>query len=195
MSRHVEFGMGRGKVYPHEKARSLLNPLRRLLQPPARLAGRLHLREDARVLELGCGPGYFSVEVSKRLPVGHLYLFDLQREMLDMARSRLHDAGRRNVSFVQGDALRLPFRDAYFDVVFLVTVLGEVGDPVRCLREVHRVLIPGGLVSISEVRGDADFISFRDLRSYATNARLQFERKYGLGLNYTANYRRPDEGP
>lgn len=195
MSRQVEFGTGRGKVYPHEAARGLLNPLRRLLQSPGKIAGRLHLREDSRVLELGCGPGYFSIEVSKRLPVGHLYLFDLQAEMIKMARARLREAGRRNVSFVQGDALRLPFRDGYFDVVFLVTVLGEVGDPVRCLREVSRVLAPGGLVSISEVRGDADFISFRDLRSYATNARLRFERKYGFGLNYTANYRRPDEGP
>lgn len=194
MTRRVEFGMGRGKVYPYQHARSLLNPLRRLVQSPGTLAGRLHLREDARVLEVGCGPGYFSVEVARRLPVGHLYLFDLQAEMLEMARHRLREAGRGNVSFVQGDALRLPFRDGYFDVVFLVTVLGEVGDPVRCLREVNRVLIPGGLASISESRGDPDFIPFRELRSYATNARLQFERKYGFAIAYTANYRRPDEG-
>lgn len=193
MSREVRYGVGKGKVYPEASARSLLNPFRRILQSPGKVAGRLQLREDARVLELGCGPGYFSIEVARRLPVGRLYLFDLQPGMLAMARDRLRRAHCANTSFVRGDALRLPFRDGFFDVVFLVTVLGEVGDPVRCLREVNRVLLPGGLVSISEVRGDADFIPARELRIYATNAGLHFERKFGPGFNYTANFRRPGD--
>jgi ubiquinone/menaquinone biosynthesis C-methylase UbiE len=56
--------------------------LRRLVLSPEKLADCLHPDEAARVLEIGPGPGYFSVEVARRLSQGRLDLFDLQREML-----------------------------------------------------------------------------------------------------------------
>src|SRR5512145_652167 len=75
---------GRG-AYPHELAFLLTLPLRRLIQPPARLVARLGLAPDARVLELGPGPGYFSVELARAVPRGRVVLYDLQREMLAKA--------------------------------------------------------------------------------------------------------------
>jgi hypothetical protein len=68
------FGHG---VCPHQLAFALINPLRRLILSPQRLAGRLHLDEAARVLEVGSGPGYFSVEIARRLPLGRLDLLDV----------------------------------------------------------------------------------------------------------------------
>jgi SAM-dependent methyltransferase len=64
----------------------------------------LGLDPAARVLELGPGPGYFSVELARRLPEGRLALFDLQPEMLDKARSALARAGCHDVDFHSGDA-------------------------------------------------------------------------------------------
>jgi ubiquinone/menaquinone biosynthesis C-methylase UbiE len=148
---------GRG-TYPHELAFVLNIPLRRFIFSPAQLIERLHLTPAARVLEIGPGPGYFSPHVARALPRGTLILFDLQVEMLAKARARLARAGATNVGFVQGDATRLPFQRACFDVVFLVAVLGEVSRPDACVAGVHHVLRPGGLLAVTELPGDPDAV-------------------------------------
>jgi ubiquinone/menaquinone biosynthesis C-methylase UbiE len=155
---------GRG-AYPHELAFVLTLPVRRWIQPPERLVAALGLRPDFRVLELGPGPGWFSVEVARALPRGRLVLFDLQREMLAKARRRLARAGLGNAAFAQGDGAALPFASASFDVVFLVAVLGEVPDPAACVGELRRVLRPGALLSLTETRGDPDALSEDELRA------------------------------
>ena len=157
---------GRG-AYPHELAFVLTLPLRRFLQPPEALVARLALAPDARVLELGPGPGWFSPHVARALPRGKLVLYDLQREMLAKARRRLNRAGVANAAFVQGDGARLPFRDASFDVAFLVAVLGEVPDPAACVAELRRVLRAGGLLALTETRCDPDALSRDDLVALA----------------------------
>lgn len=147
---------GRG-TFPHQASFTLVLPLRRLILSPEKLVDRLHLDEASRVLEVGLGPGYFSVEIARRLPQGCLELLDLQREMLEQARRRLERTGWPNVGFTQGDAGNLPYGKDQFDVVFLVAVLGEVADPATCLQGIYRTLRPGGLLSITEQPRDPDF--------------------------------------
>lgn len=79
-------GLGRGKVFPAQRAASLLNPLRRLIQSPTRTVERMALAPTNKVLEIGCGPGYFSGAIAAAVPDGSLVLFDLQLAMLDLAR-------------------------------------------------------------------------------------------------------------
>ncbi|HKY21791.1 MAG TPA: methyltransferase domain-containing protein [Vicinamibacterales bacterium] len=64
---------------------------------------------------------------------------------------KLAEAGLANVSCTQGNACEMPFPDHDFDVVVFVSVLGEIADRTLCLREVFRVLKPGGLLSIAEL--------------------------------------------
>ena len=179
---------GRG-LFPHQLSFVLGSALRRFVLSPGELADRLHLKESSRVLEVGPGPGYFSVEVARRLPQGRLELFDLQREMLEQARRRLERAGLHNVGFTQGDACNLPYGENQFDVVFLVAVLGEVADPATCLRDIHRTLRPGGLLSITEQPGDPDFLPLPTVRALAEQQGFEFIECYGQGKNYTANFR------
>ena len=61
---------GRQPYFPHQMSFILELPLRRLLVSPEQLADRLHLKQDSRVLEVGCGSGVFSVEVARRVPPG-----------------------------------------------------------------------------------------------------------------------------
>ncbi|WP_457632872.1 methyltransferase domain-containing protein [Oceanithermus desulfurans] len=184
--------LGRGAFAP-DFAFVLLSPLRRLVLSPSRLAERLHLREDSRVLELGPGPGYFSVEVARRIPRGRLELLDLQPRMLELARRRLARAGLESrAGFTVADAGGvLPWDDGAFDVVFLVAVLGELPDPLHSLREVRRVLRPGGWLSVTEQPGDPDFVPAERVRELAAAAGFEPRESYGSARNFTLNFVRP----
>ncbi len=183
-----ELGVGRGKVFPAAKARSLLNPLRRLIQSPRRTVARLDLAGATRVLEIGPGPGYFSTELARAVPSGHVTLLDVQVEMLAMARRRLVPA--RNVGFVQGDGARLPFASASFDAALVVAVLGEIPDPGGCLDELGRVIRAGGVVLFAETRRDSDFIALSDLRRDVERRGFAYVDRRGFRWEYTARFRR-----
>ena len=182
-------GFGRGTC-PHQLGFLLESSLRRFVLSPEELAERLELSAAARVLELGPGPGYFSRAVARRIPKGHLLLVDLQAEMLQKARGKLARAGLGNVGFVRADGAALPVSSGGWDCVFLVAVLGEVSDARSCLEEIYRVLRPRGLLSLTEQPGDPDFVALPNARELAEVAGFCFERVYGGGKNYTANFRK-----
>ena len=184
----TEFGVGRGKVFPASRARSLLNPVRRLVQSPTRLARRLEAASDARVLEVGCGPGYFSPALAAAVPQGRLVLVDLQREMLDLAATRLVDV-RDRVEAVHADASRLPLRSDSFDAVVVILMLGEVPDRNACLAEVRRVLRLGGTALFAETRRDGDYIWPVELRALVEPHRFEVVDQRGPSWEYTARFR------
>jgi ubiquinone/menaquinone biosynthesis C-methylase UbiE len=154
--------------YPHQAAYFLDNPLRRAWENPSQAVEAIGLAGTERVLELGPGPGFFSVEIARRLPTGRLDLFDLQPEMLDKARRKLQRAGFGDIGTHAGDAgVGLPFPDSTFDVAFLAEVIGEVPDRNRCVQELGRVLKPGGLMVFHEEFPDPDRLSIPELRALA----------------------------
>ena len=183
----TEFGVGRGKVFPASKARSLLNPARRIVQSPGRVVAALDVGADARVLEIGCGPGYFSPTLAAAIPRGELVLADLQSEMLHLARERL--VTYDNARFAQLDGSDLPFASATFDAVLVVLMLGEVPDRERCLAECRRVLRQGGAAVFAESRRDSDFIPRSELRSLVEPHGFELEEVRGWFLDYTARFR------
>lgn len=178
---------GRG-VFPHQLAWFLELPWRRFLLSPRSLAARLPLRSDSSVLEIGPGSGYYSLEVAKRVPEGHLVLFDLQPEMLAWCRAKCEAAGIGNVECAQGDGAELPFADGRFDLVYMVTVFGEIRDREGCLRSIRRVLKPTGTLSISEHLPDPDFSSLETLRKSVESHGFVLTSRYGPRWAYTANF-------
>lgn len=162
--------------YPHQAAFFLNNPLRRLSGTHERAAKSLGLTGAERVLELGPGPGFFSVAIARRLTSGRLDLFDIQPEMLDKARRSLDRAGCYNVGFHVGEADGgLPFDDDTFDVVFMAAVIGEVPDKPACVRSLHRVLKPGGMLAFREGFPDPDRLSVGELRDLAESEDFVFQ--------------------
>jgi ubiquinone/menaquinone biosynthesis C-methylase UbiE len=178
---------GRG-VYPVEYATWLLNPLRYLIAPPGRIAGRLRLLPTDRVLEIGCGPGFFSPAVARKLSAGHLTLLDAQAPMLGMAVARLEQHGLTNFGCVLGQAEKLPFANAVFDVAFMITVLGEVPDRAGAIKEAARVLRPGGCLSSTEATGDPDRVKRTELDELAALAGLEKRESWSGLLVKTFNY-------
>ena len=180
---------GKG-VYPYELAFVLESPLRNLIISPQKLADHIHLSPVSRVLEIGPGPGFFSVEVARRITNGCLVLFDIQPEMLAKSQAKLMRLGLTNYHLAQGSADALPFRLDMFDVVFLVTVLGEVQQPGECLRCISRALRPGGVLSVSEQKGDPDALTQTELLQLAQLNGLQFLERFSFFGGFTLNLRK-----
>lgn len=185
---------GRG-TYPHELAVMLLIPLRRIVLSPERLVDHLHLTRTSRVLEVGPGPGFFSITVAQAIPQGRLELVDIQLEMLQKARRRLRRAGVQNAGYTQTNAVKLPFRSGAFDVVFLVAVLGEVPDPKACLSSIADALRPGGLLSVAELPGDPDALTEEQLRTLTQGTGLEFVESVRLSRGLLASLRRQADNP
>jgi ubiquinone/menaquinone biosynthesis C-methylase UbiE len=176
-------------VYPYQWAFMLLCPLRNIFLSPRRLCERLAIKEDFHVLEVGAGPGYFSRTIASKLTSGRLTLADIQPEMLDTAKKRLTKSGLTNVDYHLCDGDRFDLPDGGFDVIFLVTVIGEVQNQEAYLCEFHRLLKPGGLLSFSEQAGDPDKLSTKEVRAQAECAGFVFDKQYGSEWNYTINFR------
>jgi ubiquinone/menaquinone biosynthesis C-methylase UbiE len=79
----------------------------------------------------------------------------------------------------RSDARSLPYSDASFDGAYLVTVLGEIPDQEAALRELRRVVEPGGRIVVGELFGDPHMVTHGALRDRAEAAGLRVERKLG----------------
>ena len=104
----------------------------------------LTLPENARILELGCGPGYLWKANIDRIPAGwNITLSDLSAGMLDAAWRNLVITGRA-FQFKEIDAQSIPFEDETFDAVIANHMLYHVPDRPKAIGEINRILKPGG---------------------------------------------------
>jgi ubiquinone/menaquinone biosynthesis C-methylase UbiE len=178
---------GKG-IFPYKFAFTLLIPLRNIFLSPKKLIERLELKEDFIVLEIGPGPGYFSIKVAQRLTQGKLVLADIQQEMLDYAKKRIEKRGLKNVEYKLCDGEKLKFSNEYFDRVFMVTVIGEVVQKEKYIHEINRILKKGGLLSISELAGDPDRMNIEELKELTAIGGLKLQKHFGSKKNYTINF-------
>lgn len=104
----------------------------------------MKLPENARILDLGCGPGYLWKENTDRIPAGWtITLSDLSSGMLDSAWRHLVVTGRA-FQFKEIDAQSIPYEDETFDAVLANHMLYHVPDRLKAIAEIKRVLKPGG---------------------------------------------------
>lgn len=146
----------------------------------------MSLRPTDRVLEIGCGPGWFSPTLAAAVPLGMLLCADGQQGMLQIAASRM--AEHANVAFHAADAHALPFPDGSFEAVLLAHVLGETSEPAACLAEAVRVLSRGGALTVVETRRDSDFIPIGRLVDLAATAGLRLHSRRGPRWEYSARF-------
>jgi SAM-dependent methyltransferase len=157
-----------------------------------RLREILEPRAGERILEVGPGTGYYTLDVAEWVkPDGQVDILDLQQEMLDHTMQRAGESGLANVTPTQSDATSMPYEDGTYDAAFLVTVLGEIPDQDAALRELARVLKPGGRLAVGELIGDPHYVRLEPMRLRASGAGLNYERRVGNALGYFARFVKP----
>jgi SAM-dependent methyltransferase len=114
------------------------------------VAARLPLADGDRVLDAGCGPGWFWEAAAPALPERlALTLADLSPGMVAEATARCRPLRRWSVEGVVADVQALPFPDASFDAVVAMHMLYHVPDQAMAIAEMHRVLKPGGTLAVT----------------------------------------------
>ena len=116
----------------------------------SRVAARLHSGD--RVLEIAPGPGYLAVELAKLGPY-RITGLDSSHSFVRIATENAARA-RESVDFKQGDAASLPLAGSTIDFIICRAAFKNFSDPLGALREMHRVLRPGGTALIIDMRND-----------------------------------------
>ena len=131
------------QLYERETVHILGKPLAELM------LARVALHAGDRVLDAACGTGIVSrVAVQQHGDLGHVIGVDLNAGMLDVARANT-PATRVPIEWRQADVCALPFPDARFEVVLCQQGLQFVPDPLVALRDIRRVLVPGGRLAFT----------------------------------------------
>lgn len=113
------------------------------------IIARVFPRQGLDVLDVGCGTGEISLRVAKEFAPRSVTGIDLSESHLRQARSRAPSSG--GVTFEQGDALALRFPESRFDTALCRHMLHAVPDPAGVIREMIRVVKPGGWLYYLEI--------------------------------------------
>jgi ubiquinone/menaquinone biosynthesis C-methylase UbiE len=150
-----------------------------------------HFRDGMTLLDCGCGPGSITIDFAELTPSGHVVGIDRELTQLQSG-IELAKCGRKvqNVYFIAANVYELPIQSGSFDATFAHTLLMHLKDPLRALKEMRRVLKPGGIVGLA----DPDF---RARVIFPTNALMeQFQdlylrvlEFYGASLYYARQQR------
>jgi ubiquinone/menaquinone biosynthesis C-methylase UbiE len=155
-----------------------------------RLRQVLRPEPGERLLEVGVGTGYYSLDLAEWTgPEGTLELFDLEQKFLDHVMRAAGERGLANLVPTRGDATALPYEDASMDAVILTAVLGEIPDTAGALREIRRVLKPDGRLVVGELFGDPHFTTLASLKSQAGEVGLRHQEHSGNWFAYFARLR------
>lgn len=125
------------------------------------LLRRHGVADRRRILDLACGPGAVTRGIAGLAPQAQIVGVDLNPLLLERAELDRDAADLDRIRFVEADCRRLPFADASFDFVYARFLFQHLRDPDTALREIRRVLAPGGRILIVDVDD-------RDLRTEPT---------------------------
>jgi SAM-dependent methyltransferase len=109
-----------------------------------------YLKPGFNVLDCGCGPGSLTVDVADLVKPGKVVGLDINTDQFEAGRRMAAARGLTNVEFRRGNMAELPFADASLDAVIAITAVQHLPDPLIGLREIRRVLKPGGVVGIKD---------------------------------------------
>jgi ubiquinone/menaquinone biosynthesis C-methylase UbiE len=139
-----------------------------------------------RVLEVGPGNGTYSVAAAQVIgPQGKLVTIDIEPKMIARVDQKIATQGLTNIETRVADVYDLPFDDASFDLIYMITVINEIPDIPQALSEFHRVLKPSGKLVFSELFMDPDYPLARTLAQKTQTAHFSLKTHIGNFFYYT----------
>ncbi len=181
--------LGHSTPCPASFAWLVNNPIRRYYT--RRILDRIGIYPGECVLELGPGPGAFTIDAAQRVGTnGKLIAVDIQPDMIARVEQRARQASLSNVETHVASAHHLPLDDASVERAFLVTVLPEIPDKARALAELHRVIKTGGTLSITEEFLDPDYLFASETIRLVESAGFSLKQHWGNVWLYTLNFRK-----
>lgn len=137
-----------------------------------RMAARLLPADPRRILDVACGTGDVAFRLHEIYPDAEITGLDLSEGMLDVARRKLagmNGSARSKISFIQGDSLAMPYPDATFDLLTVAYGVRNFERLSEGLKEMARVIKPGGVLCIVELSEPANPVIKSLYRLYARN--------------------------
>ncbi len=166
-------------------ARFIDNPIRRRIQPPSKVVSWINIKSGMRVLEVGSGPGTFTIEAARRAGISGMVLaIDIQPSITMKLKSKLRKMGVVNMEPIVASVHELPFPNKIFDRTFMITVLGELPDKEKALLEIKCTLKENGLLAIGELLLDPDYPRRKTVIKLCRKTGFKLVEKHGGILHY-----------
>lgn len=135
---------------PEFLANLIDNPIRRRIQPPGEMPIRHGIEPGMTVLEVGPGNGRYTIETARRVgSAGKVIAIDIEPKMIERVLLRAQSHEIKNLEAKVADVYHLPFEDGTFDAIYMITVISEIPEPERAMREFYRVLSQSGTLALS----------------------------------------------
>jgi len=174
---------------PQFLANLIDNPLRRKIQPPDETAKRHGIEPGMTVLEVGPGNGRYTISSAKRVgKQGKIYTIDIEKKMIERVNNRIKQEQIDNIEAQVADVYKLPYKDNYFDLIYMIAVFNEIPDHDKALTEFYRVLKPKGLLVFSEILMDPDYPLSSTLIKQVSKYQFKVKDKIGNFFYYTLRF-------
>jgi ubiquinone/menaquinone biosynthesis C-methylase UbiE len=120
-----------------------------LFRDPYKALDAAGLEPGQKVLEVGCGPGFFTIPAARIVgEKGRVYALDVSPLAVERVQQKIEKEGATNVETILADAAQTGLPDQSFDLIFVFGLAHPVGDMEDILIELHRLLKPAGIVSV-----------------------------------------------
>ncbi len=158
MGRRIAETMG------HQGAPWLIRETREVEENPSLVLEQLGIREGMTVCDLGCGNGFYSLPMAKKVgPKGKVLAVDIQPEMLHLLSLRAKDQNVENIEPIQGSVVDPKLQPGTVDLLLLVDVYHEFSNPVEMLAAMRKSLKPDGVIALVEFRGEDPRVPIKPL--------------------------------
>ena len=139
--------------------KKLDSPKRRKMLPTRTVLNKIGLNEGARLADIGCGIGYFSIPAADVIgPQGIVFALDVSKEMIEELDKKIEENDIENIRTVITDKYNFKLEDNSVSYAFICTVLHEIEDGMAFINETKRILALGGKIAVVEwIRAESDW--------------------------------------
>lgn len=171
----------------------LSTPARRLYRDPGKVVDLLGIHRNSVVLDAGCGHGVFTLEVARRLGArGMVHAVDRRPHMIEGVARRLDVANVTNqVQLTTSPLDALPIENDSVDAAMMISALPTIPDRLAALKEIRRVLKPGGVLVVGEELLEPQYVRPLIIQEWALEAGFKLVGRSGSPFSYLLKFIKP----